>query len=735
MFATAAVLDAKSKDDRRKQWDQAIADVKAGLDSVKDNGLSSTLQAGASKDDGSRPVLREVDENALQSVFGAIGRVAKSSAPGYAVQDIVHWKPAAKGQETQLDTHLRILDAQLRDGIALEDFEHKDGEGPPSPAVEVETENASQSCTLLKGREPRKAEHLLHMEHMVAKLVMKLLLSTKRFALDHDSLAVVPIRSPVDCLNHEFNDIAQRMVSMQTGKTGLPAYSIFKNESRMDRKELNDSITAIISKKISDQGSIDLMVAKLCYNLLISASPPNIHTYTTMIVHFTRLKQHNLAQAVVDSFFEHSRFAPNPWTVSAILDHYAAIGDGHGFRAVIQRMRGVDGDMRVKRRHLSVMGEPAIQSLALKSKVIHRNGNLHWKMPRNELIFQSLIRGSLQLFGIRRAVLYFRAAMREGWQLTSELFIEIARVCLAERNRKASVALLSALISRWQNREAIAIEDDAAVRSFIYQLMHFCGIDHLAGVGGYEKLPFGFGRLDLSGWLCNVRLKDINENITRSAETISRLDMILTTSLSRGDNDSQRLISNMLDYLRWKSQKTRRYLLAGKYVALAGSAARLADIEEQFLAVICGGLSPQFQKVYSARVAQVPYSMSFSERLKVALDLRGIRTPVMPKSQSHALATRSRMELWAKNPSLIIQPSCASPNSVAVAREVAFPAVDGGPVRDDSKPEPVAHPESFPRPQLHGPSSWPEAVPTGYVMLRYSDLGDAEDSHLRAAAG
>jgi hypothetical protein len=211
--------------------------------------------------------------------------------------------------------------------------------------------------------------------------------------------------------------------------------------------------------------------------------------------------------------------------------------------------------------------------------------------------------------------------------------------------------------------------------------------------------------------------------------------MILTTSSSRGENDPQRLISNMLDYLRWKSQKARCSLLAGRDAALAGSAARLADIEEQLIATICGSLSPQSQKVYSTRVAHLPYSMGFSERLKVALDLRRTRLPIMPKAQSHSLATGSRMELWTQDTSLIIQPSLTSQNSAAVAREGPLPAVDGGPMRDEPNPKPVVRPESFPRPQLNVPSSWPEAVPTGYVMLRYSDLGDAEDSHLRAAAG
>jgi hypothetical protein len=107
----------------------------------------------------------------------------------------------------------------------------------------------------------------------------------------------------------------------------------------------------------------------------------------------------------------------------------------------------------------------------------------------------------------------------------------------------------------------------------------------------------------------------------------------------------------------------------------------------------------------------------------------------MPGAQSHAPAIRSRMELWTQEPSLIIQPSLTSQNSAAITREAPLPAMDGAPVRDESNPKPPIRPESLPRPQPNVPSPWPEAAPTGYVMLRYSGLENAENNHLRAAAG
>jgi hypothetical protein len=255
-----------------------------------------------------------------------------------------------------------------------------------------------------------------------------------------------------------------------------------------------------------------------------------------MLIHFTRLQQHHLAQAVVDSFFEDSKFRPTSCTVAAILDHYAATGDRTGFNSVIQRMRGAAGDMRLGRRHLHDLVRPGLQSWGQQWKVIRRNAFLCAKVPRNSLIFNSLILGSLRVIGIKRAVMYFKAVLREGCHVTVDLFVRVAQACLTKRSKEAASVLLSAIITRWhQTKGSWRLESYTESLEIILQLMDLCGIEFT--ISGNQRLPHGLKSVDFhvfKAWLRAVHLEVLDKYIRRSEESISGLEIMLATSSSGG---------------------------------------------------------------------------------------------------------------------------------------------------------------------------------------------------------
>jgi hypothetical protein len=46
------------------------------------------------------------------------------------------------------------------------------------------------------------------------------------------------------------------------------------------------------------------MMEKICLQLLLTTSPPDVTTYNLLIVHLTRLKQNEMVRMVLDSFNE-----------------------------------------------------------------------------------------------------------------------------------------------------------------------------------------------------------------------------------------------------------------------------------------------------------------------------------------------------------------------------------------------------------------------------------------------
>ncbi|KAI2610669.1 uncharacterized protein GGS25DRAFT_513201 [Hypoxylon fragiforme] len=69
------------------------------------------------------------------------------------------------------------------------------------------------------------------------------------------------------------------------------------------------------------------IVAKICYNLITSSSPPSIHTYNVLIAGFNRIRRPDLAQVVIDSYIYNTAWPATQQTM--------------GLRDTIQRMRGV----------------------------------------------------------------------------------------------------------------------------------------------------------------------------------------------------------------------------------------------------------------------------------------------------------------------------------------------------------------------------------------------------------
>jgi hypothetical protein len=254
------------------------------------------------------------------------------------------------------------------------------------------------------------------------------------------------------------------------------------------------------------------MIAKICYNLLVSEAYPSIRTYQIMLEHFTRLQHHNLAQAVIDSFFDDSRLSPTAGFVAAMLDHYAAIKDSIGFYSVVQRMRGKDGGIRISRRMLSRHSEDWLLSWVKDKRVLHNDGFLFTKMPRDPRVFNSLIQGCLRFSGKRRAMRYFRAAIREGQIISADTFQRLAEYFKDKVNLKYAIALLSTMASQWHQRKGFAeLARHEVVRSNIFHLMKIYGIRPSMSAFDVERLGFGWGfNLDaFKLWLEDLYVEDI----------------------------------------------------------------------------------------------------------------------------------------------------------------------------------------------------------------------------------
>jgi hypothetical protein len=503
ILATAAFADARAKEDRRKEWDRVIAEARSAMPTKEPEVIQEEYPQRDSK-------LLD-----LNDIFGSHGPRASSSLLSPV------WNGTTWVVPLSLESKLQTLGSQLKQQSRESVNSLSDEPETRSPEA-LYSEWLDNVDTELPDREPKNRLHLEKMEQHIAYLVDRFLLKAGIFSIQH---------LPQGSYKQQMKEMAQRIELLKKGFTQLPAYTWDDMEAVSEqRSSLHRSLTALCRKTPSDELSIRLMLAKICYNLLISTAPPNMTTYNIMLSEFTRLQRPDLAQIVIHSFFFDTRYKPRQSSVALMIKHCAAKEDRAGLKAIIQRMRGANGDMRVRKRAVIDLPDPFIQHWALTNKVIHREGCLSQKTPREPQVFDALIRASLSLLGVKSAILYVRAALREHGHVSSETLCRVIGACCAQFNFQRGVSLLRTILSLWEDgRAPEEILCSRKVRFHIHQLLSLCGVD--VSPSPKESLALAIPQEALRRMLHSMRIQSLRETVGRFEELLLELKGALVAHL------------------------------------------------------------------------------------------------------------------------------------------------------------------------------------------------------------
>ncbi|KAI9744937.1 MAG: hypothetical protein M1818_001863 [Claussenomyces sp. TS43310] len=588
MFATAAVVDMRIKEDRRKHWDKLIEEVKGASKPASEEHLSiASTQSRAESPAG------EIGSKDALSRFNGAANKRQWNPLITPTLDGVDLAIAARSYDVPLETQLKILDSHMDQVLTGLKNESEIDTRPIAKGWHEDRDRIVEPSRL-EAREPRKRIHLDKMEEMVAKLVSRLWLNMK--AIERRSGSSGSIGRSTEDLKLEQKRITDLVEHLRVGSTRLPEYhDLDRRGSQEERDNLNRSIESILQRGTGS--NISLIVSKVCYNLLISTAPPSIDTYTLMIKHLTRLGQHRFSQIIVESFMYDSKFKPNEETVAEILYHHIASHDRQGFEATIRRLRGVGGDMRVQREFVDDLQHRRVQSWALRSKVIHRNGILHQKMPRDSRVFGALIYGCLKFSKIDRAIMFFKAAIREGCHVSSVLMQQMIDFCVQSGNAKAGWKLLSAIASQWAEPvcEHALSSLDTPVRRYIHALLEFCGINLLPEHEACQAIHPCVDRSALECMLRDLYHSELEDEIETSALSIRSMKEMIASA--RPDK-SAALVGDLLahmDRLKLSDSVQMQENMRKLSLRLRGSAAMLKRLEDDVAQIIEGRVPPRSQ--------------------------------------------------------------------------------------------------------------------------------------------
>lgn len=495
MLATAAIYDTRRKDKRLLQWDQAIEEVRSGKD-LATISTPDQVSIGKAADESSNIMGNEVVEYTPDAnICRKLGEGATT------VRQLMNYVPVPILEASQSTPRLResmtpVWD-ELKD-ILWESIEES-GNGnniyhankrqrgsPETSPVAVESdrrllEGSEFAASKMSHWEPRTTCQLDRLARNVNALVHELWQATsmsKKRSAKRGARRDAETDTEVDS-RLEIRHLTGLIAPMLDGTTPAPDYpKVGTVGSKSDVAGLNAALDSITRIAGFQEHNYDLMIAKICYNLLTSTSVPNAATYEILIRAFTKLRQPELADVVVHQF-KNNGLRPNEGILSAILVHYGVAHNSEMFYRTIRQMAGLEDGLGLEKHHIFDLTNPTIQKWALEADVIHRDGYLYEKAHRNSDIFEALIRGCMTFHNLDGALRYLKIAIKEGCYVRTGVFADIVYYSLARPERtSALLRIVTALSWQFGKKERIGggLDYNSDVRGKIYDVLEACGL-------------------------------------------------------------------------------------------------------------------------------------------------------------------------------------------------------------------------------------------------------------------
>ncbi|MCJ1229531.1 hypothetical protein MMC12_006198 [Toensbergia leucococca] len=536
ILATAAVADANRKDARRKQWDKVIKEAKdelAALETRQQNRLDSLpkdvpirtviSKEGVGEQDMVRRMTIRNDQDLARKAAVAEGVKYKEGFGGQGLvrrctsgSRLEEWEHALKRTSWQAEERVALGFEDLR-GLPLSllenlsNFEIEQILVNPQLMDPVRGKANSDPWTTEDPTYLFSKKKTKTFELSVAKMVLRFFLRTVKEKHVQDDLkpgedkSQVKVSHPQD-LPRKIEVFDKRLAHLRqchytsemVNRTERPTYPRY----RMTPDPMSDNGAALPSilltlfktfymmerqsGSVGEGPDLDSLISKICYNVLASPTPPTIHTYNTLLVHFIRLKEFDLARAVLASIKE-TYVVPNEVTVSATLKFYTLTHDRLGFDDYVQRMEGkltglikayqdtgveaVDNRVfqpypRLYAAHYTrdkQSGQLILNDLDRATGQTARQ-ELIQKVPQNQTTYGALIHGALRLSGLGHAAKYFDRMVEEGWEVNIEILTSLLRACFVERDWSLGLRFWS---------EILALKD-AANEKACYWMLCLC---------------------------------------------------------------------------------------------------------------------------------------------------------------------------------------------------------------------------------------------------------------------
>ncbi|RSL63910.1 hypothetical protein CEP54_004997 [Fusarium duplospermum] len=444
MFATAAVVDAVKKEDRKQELDRQLEETRRELAELQ---MLRTLETKRIKADNTAE-NEEVSLSQMDALWTALKDIYMDRPYMKEIHKPVTIRVSDFLNRLQAD-HYKCPDEATMRALRQTDYERL--------GQAVKDEEIDDSL-------PQRSAITQRQLHNDSRTVAQLATQLLHRAAAHDN-SKSPSPSFYDALQMAYEGVSYTFNSID------PA-GVRKNRIILNRRlrEVVDSPGLNLKEK----------VGRVCYNMLVSAYPPDMHTYNTLIVAFDKHGYKYLSEAFVNSFFHYRRILPTPSTFVAILNHYKNSQNHGRFLRSLACITGLDTEtgFKLRRRHVDDLTSTKAQTM--KDRTSARAGDWIWeRVPLDKPLIEAVIGGLLHFSMFDQAALFFVSCMKANVELGTNTIKHLFDECILALDWGAAVRLIQGFTNcpnTWQSMLMNRDEDTTYLISRLHVLLDLVGL-------------------------------------------------------------------------------------------------------------------------------------------------------------------------------------------------------------------------------------------------------------------
>ncbi|KAH6977111.1 hypothetical protein BKA56DRAFT_587690 [Ilyonectria sp. MPI-CAGE-AT-0026] len=526
MFASAAVVDAIRKEDQRRELDSQLEDARRELAELQIVRAMEAKRIAANVDAG-QPELTLDQMNALWD----------------SLKEVCASRPFLKEINKPVTLSVSELLARLHD-------EHYHNPDPATMQALRQTDyerielaiQEEELDTNIHRREPQTQEQLHRDSRTVVQLVRQLL---KRAELKDKS-------------SHPCPSVTEAYTLASRHTQSFTFASIDPPQARKSTYLLNRQLREIIN---SPSLGLKEIVGRVCYNILVSAYPPDMHTYNTLIVGFDKLGHKSLAESLVNSYFHKRRIYPTPSTFVAFVNHYKDSSNALEFLRMIACITGIDTQTGAKigrRLRIDIEQLEASPEWARGEGMTPAGDWVNKNVPLDQPLIEAILNGLLDFRMFDQAVTFFLSCMNASVSVNTSVVRRLFDECILALDWRAAVHLVRGF-THGQNIVPSMLgrgDEKAYLVSRLRVLVDICGLSR----SGQTVSKSALANLDIPSTKFGQFMKALAEadgtsalNTDSSNSTLAQSELDQAASSSR----SRLLqIESMLRELRYVERET-----------------------------------------------------------------------------------------------------------------------------------------------------------------------------------